>query len=282
VGQIDRISALITCHNRKSQTLACLASLFNNNLPDEHSLEVLLVDDGSTDGTAQAVRDAYPDVNIIQGDGSFFWNGGMRVAFSAALQQGFDYYLWLNDDTVLYSDTLSRMLATEKLATEEHNTAVIVAGSTRDMESGSHTYGGLVVADRWKPLKFSLVEISEEYSVCDTMNGNCVLIPGSVVDVVGNLDSAFVHAMGDIDYGLRARKAGFLVVTMAGYAGVCSQNGLANTHVDTSLGRMERLEKVRSHKELPLKSWFVFTRRNAGMLWPIYFIWPYVKVLLGR
>ena len=277
-----RIAVLITCYNRKDHTLGCLECLFKNQPPVGFSLEAFLVDDGSTDGTSQAIRNAYPDVNIIQGDGSLFWNGGMRMAFSAAIQQGFDYYLWLNDDTKLYDDTLSRMLATEKLAREEHNAEVIVVGATRDPEGDRQTYGGLVAVDRWKPLKFSFVKISEQYSVCDTMNGNCVLIPKSVVDVIGNLDKAFVHAMGDIDYGLRAKRAGFLVVAMAGYAGECSQNCLANTHIDVSLGRMERFKKVSSNKELPLKSWYVFTKRNAGVMWPVYFAWPYVKVLLGR
>jgi GT2 family glycosyltransferase len=81
----DRTAVLITCHNRKPKTLACLAALFNQELSPEVTIDVYLVDDGSTDGTAEAVHQAYPQVKILQGDGSLFWNRGMRKAFAEAL-----------------------------------------------------------------------------------------------------------------------------------------------------------------------------------------------------
>ena len=88
-----KIAVLITCHNRKAKTVACLHALFANDLPKDYSLEIFLVDDGSTDGTEQAVRGRYPKVNIIKGDGNLYWNGGMRVAFADAIEQGFDIFL---------------------------------------------------------------------------------------------------------------------------------------------------------------------------------------------
>jgi len=105
------IAVLLTCYNRKEKTISCLDALFKNIIPDGCSLNVFLVDDGSTDGTEDAVRNAYPQINIIKGDGSLFWNGGMRVAFEAAIKNGFDYYLWLNDDTMLNKGAVSNMLS---------------------------------------------------------------------------------------------------------------------------------------------------------------------------
>jgi GT2 family glycosyltransferase len=70
------------------------------------------VDDGSTDDTATAVSQRFPQVKILQGTGSLFWNGGMRIAFAQALQHDYDYYLWLNDDTVLYPNALETLLTT--------------------------------------------------------------------------------------------------------------------------------------------------------------------------
>ena len=76
------IAVLMTCHNRKLKTLATLESLFKQILTSEIALNAYLVDDGSTDGTAEAVQQTYPQINIFSGDGNLFWNGGMRVAFS--------------------------------------------------------------------------------------------------------------------------------------------------------------------------------------------------------
>ena len=65
------------------------------------------MDDASTDGTSDAVRQTYPQVKIFSGDGNLFWNGGMWGVFSEAMKDEPDYYLWLNDDTIIYPETVS-------------------------------------------------------------------------------------------------------------------------------------------------------------------------------
>lgn len=274
------IAVLITCHNRCSKTLACLEALFQNHLPEGYSLNVFVVDDGSKDGTGDAIRLRFPDVKLIDGNGSLYWNGGMRVAFTAAMRQGFDYYLWLNDDTTLYENTLFNLLDTATHVTNMQQGAAIIVGTTQAKQGGVSTYGGLTRVSRWRPLKFSIFPTSTTLGHCDTMNGNCVLIPSIVASTIGNLDKAFVHSMGDIDYGLRARRAGFSIIAMPGYAGTCTRNSTENTHADTSLRYSERWKKIISHKELPIKAWYVLTKRHAGLLWPIIFAWPYCKIFI--
>lgn len=281
--QNKKIAVLMTCHNRRLQTLECLEALFQSELPSDYSLEVFLVDDGSSDRTEDAVRHDYPQVNVIKGDGSLFWNGGMRVAFKTAMQQGFDYCLWLNDDTMLHSHAISTLLTTvhEFENVNECSTAVVV-GSTQDVLSGTVTYGGQLRVSKWRPIKYQLAIPSSVAIPCDTMNGNCVLIPRSVAQVVGNLDEAFVHSIGDIDYGLRVRTSGFQIIVMPGYAGLCSRNSVENTFVDINLSVRERLNRLNGAKGLPLHAWYVFTRRHCGIFWIIFWLWPYLKVVLSR
>ena len=69
------IAVLMTCHNRKDKTLASLDSLFQQKMPADFRLEVYLVDDASTDGTAEAVTQKYPEVKVVEGNGSLFLNG---------------------------------------------------------------------------------------------------------------------------------------------------------------------------------------------------------------
>ena len=220
----DRTAVLITCHNRKPKTLACLAALFNQALSPEVTIEVYLVDDSSTDGTAEEVQQAYPQVKILQGDGNLFWNGGMRKAFAEALKQDYDYYLWLNDDTVLYPEALSTLLATSHYLVEQGDIHSIVVGSTQDPENGALTYGGVVQEYRWHPLRFRLVQPNETAQRCDTMNGNFVLIPRKVAQLVGNLAPELIHYVADYDYGLRAKNQGCTVWVAPGYAGTCPLN----------------------------------------------------------
>lgn len=280
MSKINRIAALIACHNRKAKTLACLAALFQNSLPEEYSLEVFLVDDGSTDGTEQAVRRHYPQVNVIRGDGSLYWNGGMRMAFAAAMDKDFYYYLWLNDDTLLYPTALNSLIVTSCELQAKHGKSVIVVGSTQEANDGRLTYGGVIRPNRWKTLFFKLVTPKDVPIECETMNGNCVLIPRAIAKVVGNLEKEFAHAMGDLDYGLRARYAGFSVWVMAGFAGTCFRNAVSGSFNDASLPVAVRLRKMMQPKGLPPSSWRIFTQRHAGVLWPILWLWPYAKVVL--
>lgn len=282
-----RLAALLTCHNRKLKTLACLKALFNQELKTEVAIDVYLVDDGSTDGTAIAVAESYPQVQILQGNGRLFWNGGMRLAFAEAIKHDYDYYLWLNDDTVLYPNALNNLLdAIAGLqAKDEHR--VIVAGSTCDPKTKALTYGGVVRRSRWRPLKFDLVEPGEDVKRCDTLNGNCVLIPREVVQVVGNLDPVFTHYAGDWDYGLRAKQQQCTVWVAPGYVGTCSQNYEPGSEASPPIQLDEGLKKIGQPKGLavkeqilhPLGEWKVFAQRYAGFFWLVYWLIPYRRLL---
>jgi GT2 family glycosyltransferase len=277
---MQTIAVLMTCHNRREKTLACLDALFSSDLLINATLDVYLVDDGSKDGTSEAIEACYPAVNIIAGDGNLFWNGGMRVAFAAAMQRGFDYYLWLNDDTILYAPALPNLLSLAEVEARKHNKPAVIVGSTQSEIGGNATYGGLNKLSAYRPLTHTMVLHSEPTS-CDTMNGNCVLIPSAVANIVGNLEPAFVHAMGDIDYGLRVGQAGFPIMVLPGFIGVCAHNSIDNTFMDMRLSLGERWKKIMSLKGLPPSQWYVLTRRHAGLLWPLLFVWPYVKVLFS-
>jgi GT2 family glycosyltransferase len=137
------IAALLTCYNRREKTLNCLQALYQQFLPAEMHLQTYLVDDASTDGTAAAVHAEYPNVHLIRGDGNLFWNGGMRRAFEAAQAADPDYYLWLNDDTLLYPQAVNTLLAVfAQLASQGRDRAIVV-GSTLDPDTHVPTYGGL-------------------------------------------------------------------------------------------------------------------------------------------
>ena len=281
-----RVAVLMACHNRREHTLACLRALRAAEIEARQSCDVYLLDDGGSDGTAEAVANEFPHVHLLRGDGSLFWNRGMHRVFEAALGRGYDFYLGLNDDTLLYVDALQRLLACHERITRESGRSGIVAGSTRDATSGELTYGGQVREKWWKPLTFRVVPPRDCPVECDTATWNVVLIPDVVARRLGNLEPSFSHAMGDLDYGLRARNAGYSNWVMPGFAGICSDNPVEGTFLDTGIPFRERLRKMVQPKGLPPKSWLLFCRRHAGPLWMVFWAWPYLRValesLIGR
>lgn len=212
---INKIAVLLTCHNRYNKTLNCLENLFEQDLPDNYGLDVYLVDDGSSDGTGVAVKDKFPQVNVIQGTGDLFWCGGMRLAWKSAVKNDdYDFYLWLNDDTILYNGAVETMI----LNSEEKNHQVIICGTTASGRDGKRTYGGRIIGNP------EIIEPSENLKECNVINGNFVLIPEQVYLKVGELDPAFPHAIGDNDYGLRAIKEGIKIFVASKIIGECERN----------------------------------------------------------
>lgn len=202
-------------YNRRSKTLQCLERLFGQDeININYTIEVFLVDDASTDGTSVSVTELYPLVNIIKGNGSLYWNRAMHKAWNEANNNpNFDYCLWLNDDTDIKSNAIAEMIT---CAVAEGNRA-IVCGAICSKVDNSFTYGGRTVDGKE-------IHPNGELQYCHTINGNCVLVSKLISDRIGILDPIYPHAIGDYEYGLRAIKAGFKIVTTKTYIGYCEKN----------------------------------------------------------
>ncbi len=267
-----RIGALMAAHNRRDLTLACLRSLDRQRVPGV-TVDVFVLDDGSSDGTSEAIAQQFPEVTVLRGDGELYWSGGMRQAFAAAIARDYDHYLWLNDDVSLDDGALAVLLDTARQLSQRGE-VVIVVGSTRDPQTGQLTYGGVVHPHRWRPLRSELVEPGDAPRPCDTMNGQVVLIPRAVVQRIGNIDPAFVQQMGDFDYGLRARAAGCSVWVAPGTVASCAPHP---EHRTDQRPVVDEWRHLWSTTELVPAAWAVYSRRWAGRLWPLYWLSPYVR-----
>lgn len=195
---MGKIAALLTCFNRKAKTRDCLTSLFNI----VNDIDVYLVDDASTDGTANMVRTEFPQVKLIEGSGSLFWSKGMHLAWSEALKHDYDYYIWLNDDIILYSYFLEELLQCHNEAGEMS----VITGVIVDRETKHIIYGGTDANN-------NLYDIDGEMHNVRDMNGNVVLVPKCVIEKIGIIDNHFLHAGGDTDYGYTAKEHGIKVLT---------------------------------------------------------------------
>jgi len=269
------VAVLITCHNRREKTLSCLESLFAQSGVGDIDLSVWLVDDGSEDGTAAAVRRLFPTVRMIAGNGDLFWCGGMRVAWAQAARERPAAYLWLNDDVRLYPGALG-VLRASALAQPD----AILIGSCACGRTGLLSYGGRRRLGL-HPGKLGPVPPGEALRPCDTFEGNIVWVPQSVFARIGPL-APYRHAMGDIDYGYRAQAAGIGCFVAPGYLGACSANARAGTWEDETLSRRVRWRKIFGPKGLPPFDWWRFCRRHGGWRAPRFFVSPYCRILLRR
>ncbi len=186
------------------------------------ALSVTIYDDGSTDGTAEAVREIFPAATILTGDGTAFWAKSMAMAESVVLDRvdvsPYDLIVWLNDDVNLDPGAL-----TASLRIHAERPRAVLVGAMRDPLSGKMTYSGMTRAGR-HPLRYQALTPRDVVVDVDTFNGNFVVVPVAVAREVGGIDGEYSHALADIDYGLRCRKSGIDVLLMPRTLGTCPRN----------------------------------------------------------
>ena len=250
------IAVLLAVHNRKDKTLGCLQTLFSQELSEGYLFEVFLTDDGCTDGTSEAVRTHFPEVNIIKGDGNLFWNRGMWTAWNyAATKYDYDFYLWLNDDTFIYPDCLSRLIAQSNY----HNDKAIIVGSTSAVSNPDIiTYGGFQNG--------KLIKNVDHSQWCDAINGNIVLVPKYVYNILGTNDPYFRHAAGDTDYGLRAKENNVGCYIGSGIFGECDLHERPTVWMDPSLPFMKRWKNFFSPTGNNPIEFFYFKKKHYGTI----------------
>lgn len=129
------IHVITAVHNRRAITEKFVESLLSQTYREIH---LLLVDDGSSDGTDQMVRERFPRSTILYGDGNLWWGGALQLAFQWLMEhaEGEDSVLLTNDDTCYeenYIETGVRLL--------QEYPQTLVAGSGYGLKSGRHLDG---------------------------------------------------------------------------------------------------------------------------------------------
>ena len=252
------IAVLMTCHNRKLKTLECITALHNATLPKNHIMDVFLVDDGCSDGTASAVKKKFLEVNIIKGTGHLYWNQGMRLAWQTAVNsKDYDYYLWLNDDTNIKSGALTEVFDCYNLNLKNKIKEAIVVGACMNCQSNKKFSYGLA-KDKIKLIPNGLIQNG------NMVNGNFVLVSKNIFDKLGFLSNDFTHSMGDVDYGLRAIQSGFDVVTTRKFIGYCKLNESLPLWCNPKIKFARRLQAFNSPLGININEYKILLKR----FWP--------------
>lgn len=234
-----KIIAVLPVHNRKYVTLSCLAKLSSLHF-DSTVLDVVLVDDGSTDGTGISVKNSFPKTIILTGDGNLWWAGGVNKGLKY-IENNFscDYILLLNNDTNFSSSSLKRLVGVINKSDE----LVVCSAVVIDEESGKILNMGQKVTGRLKELKpllkgSSLAEYQSNTIECDSVGSRFVLMPKRIIRDIGYFDQhKFVHGYSDLEYFFRAKKKGYkiLIVTKSIVSTKQNRNYLKYRIIDQSV-----------------------------------------------
>lgn len=255
----------MTVHNRKDTTLNCIRHFFQCHCISEYYIDFYLMDDGSTDGTFEAVSSEFPQITILHGNGNLFWNRGMYYCWKEAAKVDHDYYLWLNDDTVLFEKALIILFKDYKSVDKMS----IISGCCCDTKTQLKvTYGG------WN--RHKLVSPNGSIQKISDMNGNCVLIPDCVFKKLGFNDYYFRHSGADNEYGYRAQKYKIGTYISSEYVGCVDRHDAINKSYS-----LNSLRARLRYLNTPLG---VMPKEKFYLLWKyhhyFYAIYVYLKIYL--
>lgn len=205
------VAVVLPVHNRKETTLACLRSLARASA-ERYRSRVVVVDDGSTDGTAEVVAREFPEVILLPGDGSLWWTGGVNRGIRHALTLGADYVLVLNDDTEHAPDFLERLVETARRHPRSLVGALVLLreAPTRVMYAGARWDPRALVRWTYPEGGRDVAEVPGDVWEVEALNGNCTLIPREVFEEAGLYDGeVFPHALADVELSVRAARRGW-------------------------------------------------------------------------
>ena len=178
-----------------------------------------------------------------------FWCGGTNLAWQNANKDNiiFDYYLWLNDDTNIFSNSINMLLKVEKIYKTKK--FICVGSCYSNSNDKTRSYGGAVNLKskirifKNKPLKPTL-----KYQKINRFNGNIVMISKKAFETVGYINPKLKHYFGDMDYAIKSERYKISTFLAPNFLGQCYNDSI-------------KLKKTLNLNLLNLKMDFLFVKK---------------------
>jgi GT2 family glycosyltransferase len=205
-----KVVAVIPNWNGKEDTLECLGSLAKQSY---QNLEIMVVDNGSRDGSAEAIRDQFPAVKLICNDDNLGIVVAENQGITYALEKGTDYIAILNNDTTFDPHMFRELVRVAE--TDEH---VAVTGPKMyyyDEPDVIWTAGGTINFTEvvGKPRGYGQRDRGQYNASVnvDYIPSCAVLVKASVVREIGLLDPEYFAYFDETDWFIRMRQRGYFI-----------------------------------------------------------------------
>ncbi|NQV41140.1 MAG: glycosyltransferase family 2 protein [Candidatus Marinimicrobia bacterium] len=205
------ICILVLNWNGAEDTIECIQSLKKVTYP---KAEMVVIDNGSTDDSVRRIQTQFSDVKIIELESNLFYGGGNNAGLEWAHQHGFDYVIFLNNDTTVEPGFLEPLLAGF-----DYSQGVGIVAPLMCYSAAPELiwYGGGKI-NLWtgvvehQHIRKKVSTLEEKSKTTDYITGCCLMMPTNLASELGGFDLSFQMYGEDVDLSLRTRASGYKLV----------------------------------------------------------------------
>ncbi|WNC71181.1 glycosyltransferase family 2 protein [Thalassotalea psychrophila] len=192
--------------NRKDFTKNYLSALSRQT---SKNFKIIIVDDGSSDGTSEMIEEEFPEVLLLKEKGDLWWAEATNIGIKRAISLGAKYVMTLNDDTLPFPDFIEKMNYWL-----ERKPSALLGALAVDNATGNALFAGEILNWNNEISEFALDKVDKEFRngihEINIFPGRGFLIPTSVFEDIGFYDSRnFPQTMADLDFSIRATNFGY-------------------------------------------------------------------------
>jgi hypothetical protein len=209
---LPKIAAIIIHWNQEALTRATIVSLLATGYSE---LDILLVDNGSTDGSGARLATSFPTVSFIRSTDNLGYAGGANLGLTASLSGDAAYHFLLNNDVIFDKEILTALvsamegggekvgLCVPKIFFFDEPQKIWYAGGEIDLKSGLCRHNGYGQIDG--------AELNQMQE-CTFANGCAMFIRRATLESVGLFDTSYFHTSEDVDFSLRLKAKGYRIL----------------------------------------------------------------------
>lgn len=245
-NDLPPVTCVLLNWNGWRDTLECLACLERLDYPP---LSVLVVDNGSTDGSAARIREAHPDIPVIDSGGNLGFAAGNNIGIRAALEQGADYVWILNNDTLPRPDALRALVLRAEADPELGAVGSVLPYA--DNPARIQAWGGGRISFWTGRVIHARGPVDEKWF--EFLTAASVLVRREALESSGLFDESFFLYWEDVDLGYRLRKGGWKLGMAPGSVVLHREHGSTgrNYRVLDRYGVASSILFMRKHAPVP-------------------------------
>ncbi|HIE56928.1 MAG TPA: glycosyltransferase family 2 protein [Anaerolineales bacterium] len=204
------VISIILNTNRREDTLECLRALAAQTYPNQRAI---VLDNHSTDGSVEAIRAEFPQVEIIPIRENQGYAGNNNFGIQAALEQNADWIFVLNEDTVMAEDCVEQLI---RIGESDPKIGILGPMVYHHDEPEIIQSAGGIITKHWGGTHLAKNEpdtgqYSKPHRV-DWISGCAILLRREAIQQAGMLDPRFFYYWEETEWCLRIGKAGWKVI----------------------------------------------------------------------